>query len=152
MALITYADKSTMNENASVPAVNKVQASDMNEIKNVVNNNWNALADHVIELGTNYIKYDSGIMVQWGKATVTAALQTSNGALYRTSSVASATFPQPFIDNNAVITLTPHAALAVAYLGNITTTSFEFWPNTLVSSGAATRYVSWQAIGRWDNA
>ena len=37
MALITYADKSTMNENASVPAVNKVQASDMNEIKNVVN-------------------------------------------------------------------------------------------------------------------
>lgn len=37
MALITYEDKSTMNENADVPAINKVQASDMNEIKNVVN-------------------------------------------------------------------------------------------------------------------
>lgn len=40
MALITYTDKATMNENASVPAINKVQASDMNEIKNVVNTNY----------------------------------------------------------------------------------------------------------------
>ena len=40
MAQITYANKSTMNENASVPAINKVQASDMNEIKNVVNTNY----------------------------------------------------------------------------------------------------------------
>ena len=39
MALITYANKSTMNANASVPATNKVQASDMNEIKTVVNGN-----------------------------------------------------------------------------------------------------------------
>ncbi len=40
MALITYTDKVTMNENASVPAINKVRAADMNEIKNVVNENY----------------------------------------------------------------------------------------------------------------
>lgn len=39
MAQITYDDKVYLNENASVPAINKVQASDMNEIKNVVNAN-----------------------------------------------------------------------------------------------------------------
>lgn len=41
MALITYTNKSTMNENADIPAINKVQASDMNQIKEVVNSNYN---------------------------------------------------------------------------------------------------------------
>jgi hypothetical protein len=34
---ITYNDKVALNENASVAAINKVQDSDMNEIKSVVN-------------------------------------------------------------------------------------------------------------------
>lgn len=37
MALITYADKSAMGTQPSIPAVNKVMDSDMNEIKNAVN-------------------------------------------------------------------------------------------------------------------
>lgn len=45
MAQITYADKSTMNSNSSIPATNKCQASDMNEIKNVVNNNYSEVGD-----------------------------------------------------------------------------------------------------------
>lgn len=51
MQKITYAAKSYINENASVPAANKVQAADMNEIKTVVNanadatNKWVALGD-----------------------------------------------------------------------------------------------------------
>ena len=45
MAQITYADKSTMNENSSIPATNKCQASDMNEIKSVVNENYNEVGD-----------------------------------------------------------------------------------------------------------
>lgn len=36
---ITYDNKATMNENASIPAINKVQASDMNQIKEAINNN-----------------------------------------------------------------------------------------------------------------
>lgn len=34
---ITYSNKADLNSNPSVPATNKVQASDMNEIKTVVN-------------------------------------------------------------------------------------------------------------------
>lgn len=39
MSKITYADKVTLNENPNVADINKVRASDMNEIKNVVNAN-----------------------------------------------------------------------------------------------------------------
>ena len=39
MSKITYTDKVTLNENPNVADVNKVKASDMNEIKNVVNAN-----------------------------------------------------------------------------------------------------------------
>lgn len=38
MALITYADKQAMGTQPSIPDVNKVTDSDMNQIKNVVNN------------------------------------------------------------------------------------------------------------------
>lgn len=41
MALITYQDKVTLNENTDIPTINKIQATDMNEIKNVVNENSN---------------------------------------------------------------------------------------------------------------
>lgn len=37
MAQITYANKEFINENASIPAINKVQDTDLNEIKTVVN-------------------------------------------------------------------------------------------------------------------
>ena len=37
MAQITYTNKQFVNQNSSVPAINKVQDSDMNEIKSVVN-------------------------------------------------------------------------------------------------------------------
>ena len=36
---ITYDDKQYLNQNADIPAINKVQDTDMNEIKSVVNNN-----------------------------------------------------------------------------------------------------------------
>lgn len=49
MAQITYADKSAMNENSSIPAINKCQASDMNEIKSVVNSNYTELLNAINE-------------------------------------------------------------------------------------------------------
>lgn len=39
MAKITYADKSAINQNTQIPDVNKVNASDMNQIKATVNAN-----------------------------------------------------------------------------------------------------------------
>lgn len=41
MPLITFTDKQTMNTNANVPAINKITSGNVNEIKNVVNTNWN---------------------------------------------------------------------------------------------------------------
>ena len=43
ISTITYSDKSDINVNSSVPSTNKVQATDMNEIKSVVNNNASIL-------------------------------------------------------------------------------------------------------------
>lgn len=48
---ITYSNKSYINENASVAATNKVQATDMNEIKTVVNNNASELTTTNTALG-----------------------------------------------------------------------------------------------------
>lgn len=41
MAKITYEDKVAINENAEIPDINKCKASDLNEIKSVVNTNDN---------------------------------------------------------------------------------------------------------------
>lgn len=45
ISTITYSNKSDINVNSSVPSTNKVQATDMNEIKSVVNNNANLMGD-----------------------------------------------------------------------------------------------------------
>lgn len=42
---ITYEDKQYLNQNANIPATNKVQDTDMNEIKSVVNNNATELTN-----------------------------------------------------------------------------------------------------------
>ena len=42
---ITYTDKVTLNQNPDIDAVNKCQASDMNEIKTVVNANATGVGD-----------------------------------------------------------------------------------------------------------
>lgn len=39
MAKVTFEDKITLNENADIPNINKCMASDLNEIKSVVNEN-----------------------------------------------------------------------------------------------------------------
>jgi hypothetical protein len=43
MSKITYDDKVALNVNSNIADINKVNASDMNEIKTVVNNNANTL-------------------------------------------------------------------------------------------------------------
>ena len=75
MAQITYADKSYLNENASVPAINKVQDTDMNEIKTVVNTNDTNVGD-LTTLATNT------------KTSIVAAInELKNAEVYSTSEV-----------------------------------------------------------------
>ena len=52
MQTITYSNKSTLYANESIPDANKVNASDMNEIKSVVNNNANETEQLVGNLGS----------------------------------------------------------------------------------------------------
>ena len=47
---ITYGDKSYLNQNADIPATNKVQDTDMNEIKSVVNNNANETSNNTTNI------------------------------------------------------------------------------------------------------
>lgn len=71
MALITYQDKVTMNENPSISAINKVQAADMNEIKNVVNGNWDAIAKTIGTIADISGSFTIGnIGVEWGVVSV----------------------------------------------------------------------------------
>lgn len=57
MQEITFQDKDFVNEQTSIPDVNKVKADDMNEIKSVVNNNANELNSVKEQLNeTNYIR------------------------------------------------------------------------------------------------
>lgn len=48
MAKITYANKSALYENSDIPDINKVKASDMNEIKSCVNNNDDMLKGNAV--------------------------------------------------------------------------------------------------------
>lgn len=48
MALITYADKQAMGTQPSIPEVNKITDSNMNEIKTVVNANANTLEESIM--------------------------------------------------------------------------------------------------------
>lgn len=44
MSLITYENKTSINENPNVASINKVTADDMNEIKESVNDNYNKIS------------------------------------------------------------------------------------------------------------
>lgn len=68
--LIQYQNKAFINENASIPNTNKVTANDMNEIKTVVNTNYNELKKEIVT-NTNgtAIKYPDGRMECFGKKT-----------------------------------------------------------------------------------
>lgn len=73
MALITYTDKETLNQNLNVPDVNKVKADDMNEIKSVVNNNYTEFSNNKPNIATANI---SG-----AEQTMTATASYQNVAL-----------------------------------------------------------------------
>ena len=177
MSKITYADKEILYNNSDIPANKKCQATDMNEIKKVVNENddkvgnlnnlntnnksnvINAIneltTDYIIESGSNangyYEKYANGTMKQWGKAIVTAELKTAHGSSgwFRTASEQFITHPVPFVGETPVVNLTAQAALNIAYISTNNLDKTGFFPLVPVSQAGATRYVHWTAIGKW---
>lgn len=81
---ITYSNKSYINENAGVAATNKVQATDMNEIKTVVNNNateltnTNTALDKIGEIVSYTLTPVSGTLAINGWRPVVSTLITGN--------------------------------------------------------------------------
>ena len=69
---ITYANKVALNENPNIDAVNKCQASNMNEIKSVVNANANILGD-----GAN-LTYDDVVSAVESKGNFVVLAETIN--------------------------------------------------------------------------
>lgn len=117
----------------------------------VINEKLLPFTDYVVEEGNNYIKYNNGIMIQWGSALVNVAMQTQHGSggFYRPANTVSATFPQSFIDTSYSLTLTARASINYTYMNGKRTNGFDFWPMNMGSVTAANRYVDYVAVGKW---
>ena len=113
--------------------------------------NGNQLGDYIIESGGNYIKYANGTLIQWGSLSVTVAVSTAMGSVYRTSSAQGDTFPVSFYYAPLVIA-TPHSAINSCYINTQTKTGFTLYPISYTSLSAASRDIYWLAIGRWKSA
>lgn len=102
---------------------------------NALNNFKDDVADYVVEQGTNYTKWNSGKLEQWGLGSIT----TSNNTI---------TFPMSFYDNNYI----PFVQLGSvqAYdrsvgVERVSSSSMKVHVfNAPASVGAY-----WKAIGRW---
>lgn len=112
---------------------NKVfQALDYNYLPYLWSSNQTQTSDYspsvVIEEGEGYIKFSSGVMIQWG-------VTTSNPIV----------FPQPFINTNYSVTYLSYAQVLDRNYsidnGKKTTTSVSIYQWCTGSS--------WQAIGKW---
>lgn len=105
MSKITYTDKVALNVNSDIADINKVNASDLNEIKQVVNsnddnmgllnnlttpnkNNLVGAINSVVESGSNangsWIKFSDGTMICTKKVTGQAKITSTWGNLYDT--------------------------------------------------------------------
>lgn len=140
MALITYQNKVTMNENPNVSAINKVQASDMNEIKNVVNGNWEELAKTIGTIEAASGSFILGnIGVEWGTVTVEPT-SGSSPSYYGSTAVTFvntyASAPGMFANLGAGYTSVTNVATI-----NVSTTSGNVWMTASATTARTCRYL-----------
>lgn len=142
-----YNDSNYVSDANYVHTDNNYTTEDMTKLKNIPN--------YIIESGSNangyYEKYASGTLKQWGKVTVTAELKTAHGSTgwYRTASEQFINHPIPFVGEKPVVNLMAQAALNFAYISTNNLDKSGFYPLTSYSAAGATRYVHWNAIGKW---
>lgn len=110
--------------------------------------------DYIVEKGgsssTNYyIKYASGLMVQYGQVQVSVAIQTAMGSVFRTATETQHNLEVSFYNTDYVVNLTANPAINSAYIGLKYVDNFTIWPIAYTSTSAYTRYVDFIAIGRW---
>lgn len=170
MSKIGFADKVALNENASIPDINKCKASDMNEIKQVVNenddnvgnltnlvtpnkNNIVGAINSVVESGTNdngsWIKFADGTMICYGSFDLYLDNFVEWGSLYSQDYENPLNFPQTFTSINTC--LVENSGNAAAFISRA---SFDINGITKISptrptTSTATYTFSYIAIGKW---
>lgn len=140
MALITYQNKVTLNENPSVSAINKVQASDMNEIKTVVNGNWNELAKTIGTIGAVSGSFTIGnIGVEWGTVSV-APTSGSSPNYYGSTAV---TFVNTYTSAPAMLANLGAGYQSVTNVAtiNVSTTGGNVWMTASSQTARTCRYL-----------
>ena len=175
MAKITYENKSAINQNSQIPDVNKVNASDMNQIKATVNTNDDNVGDlsdlttpvsssivgainSVVSSGSNavgnYVKYADGTMICYGGKSGNATWSDYWGFCKRSPDNANdaiaLTFPQTF-KSTPTVQLTGDQdgsifAVSVVVVSTTTLKVVAFKPSQ--SSNTNYKY-TWLAIGKW---
>lgn len=173
MAKITYEDKVALNVNSDIADINKVNASDLNEIKNVVNtnddnmgllsnlttpnkNNLVGAINSIVESGSNangdYIKYSDGTMICTKKVSfVGLQFTTAWGNVYETPPVELGNYAQEFVDIPLMF-ITAATSSAVAEGVDNTKTSFGkiVFYRPIRTDYANYRYNFYlMAIGKW---
>lgn len=155
---ITYANKTALNENPDVAAVNKCQAADLNEIKSVVNNNATELSN-VFDSGTNangsWIKYSDGTMICAGKKSSGTITWQSDSNHYLALALTYDDFPQTFISQPTVTKTIESATPTQRYMGIIggsaptTTNAGTYNLITYWNASNTSVIASYIAIGKW---
>ena len=158
---IEYADKTFLRENADIPDINKVRDEDMNEIKEVVNNNAQILEGTIVESTNDYIKFSNGVMIQWKTISFSAIVTSQQvGSLY-CHQLDLGNWATPFIGSpwicNATVGNMQVArilwAAAPSYvnneLKNPTATHCGTWNLLSPTNTNHWGYVNLLAVGRW---
>ena len=170
MSKIGFADKVALNENASIPDINKCKASDMNEIKQVVNENDDKVGDltnlstpnknnivgainSIVENGTNdngsWIKFADGTMICYGSFELVLNNFVAWGSLYSQDYENPHNFPQTFTSINTC--LLENSGNAAAFISRVAydTNGITKLSPTRPTTSTATYTFSYIAIGKW---
>lgn len=174
MAKITYENKVALNVNSDIADINKVNASDLNEIKNVVNENDDIVGDlsnlnttnksnlvsainSVVESGTNsngsWIKYADGTMICTKKIVTQQQINVAFGSLYETSNTVNfGNYAMPFISVPDTILGTSFGrSCLLEGIQDYSATSFGWtWLMRPSADDSVKEYtISLLAIGKW---
>ena len=170
MGKIGFTDKVALNENASIPDINKCKASDMNEIKQVVNenddkvgnlgdlvtpnkNNIVGAINSIVENGSNdngsWIKFADGTMICYGSFDLYLNNFVAWGSLYSQDYENPHNFPQTFTSINTCLLENSGNAAAFISRAAYDTNGITKISPTRPTTSTATYTFSYIAIGKW---
>ena len=155
---ITYDDKTALNSNNDIPNINKVTDSDMNQIKNVVNNNATELTNlpsTIIESDSNangnYTKFTDGTLICYKNVSISTNLNNAWGSLYENSTAASlGNWAATFITTPSIsVQVANGSGMMIQLVNNVSTTSCGDIYFASATSGSKSTYLSIIGVGKW---